>query len=55
MKYLFEGELVSEDLLRFVEKALRNDKSLRRLFVSERLPTPLDNHSNVNVGMNAWL
>ena len=48
-KYLFSGELVSEDILRFLEKALRFDNSLRRLYVSERVPEPIHNHSNCNV------
>ena len=50
-KYLFSGELVSEDILRFLEKALRFDNSLTRLYVSERVPEPIDNHSNCNVAM----
>lgn len=49
-KYLYEGELVSEDILRFLEKALRFDNSLTRLYVSERVPELIDNHSNCNVG-----
>lgn len=48
-KYLYSGELVSEDILRFLEKALRFDNSLTRLYVSERVPEPIDNHSNCNV------
>lgn len=33
-KYLYSGELVSEDLRVFVEKATRNDASLTRLYAS---------------------
>lgn len=40
-KYIYEGDLVVEDLHAFVNKAMRNDKSLKRIFVSE-LPDPLE-------------
>ena len=39
-KYLYSGELVSEDLRVFVEKATRNDASLTRLYASEAVPDP---------------
>ena len=39
-KYLFSGELVSEDLRVFVEKAIRGDASLKRLYASEAVPDP---------------
>lgn len=49
-KYLFEGEILSEDLLLFIDKALRFDKALRRLYVSEKLPTKFDFRGNCGVG-----
>lgn len=36
-KYLFEGEMVVEEMHSFVNKAMRRDKSLKRIYVSERI------------------
>ena len=40
-KYLYDGEMVAGKILEFVDRALRQDSVLHRLFRSEQLPDKL--------------
>ena len=49
-RYLYEGNLVVEDLHSFVDKAMRQETPLHRIFNSEPIPSESDNRRNCAVG-----
>ena len=48
-RYLYEGDLVAADLRSFVDRAMRQESSLHRIFTSEPLPSESDNRRSCRV------